>query len=187
MAREIEIKLKLADPAGLQARLAAESGPPIAQFEENTLFDRTQGELRAAGCGLRLRRRFSADRTRELPARLTFKGPRAAGPLKDREEIESDVGDAAAFREILQRLGFQPVVIYEKRRAGYAVADCTIEVDELPRLGWFVEIEGPTEAAIRASQARLGLTDAPVEEATYVALAAREGQPEAGGVRALRF
>jgi len=108
---------------------------------------------------------------------LTFKGPREASgdDLKVRAEFETTVGDVGATLAVLAQLGFEPVVIYEKRRSTWRVARCSVTLDELPQLGWFVEIEGPTAADVADVRARLGLTTAPVVRETYVEMTANHG------------
>lgn len=72
---------------------------------------------------------------------LTYKGPPEAGPHKTREEIETTVGDAAALREVLGRLGYCAVFRYEKYRAEYRKDGGLALVDETP-IGIFIELEG---------------------------------------------
>lgn len=190
MAREIEIKVALDDPARLRARLqalGAAGETPV--FEVNWIFDTADERLRAARMALRLREIRSADRSRVLRTVLTLKRPvdetenraggvaaaERTGSAKIREEIETDVADTAAMASILATLGYHPAVIYEKRREAFRRAACEIVIDELPRLGWFAEIEGPTRAAVESAAAELGLDTAPHIDETYIALAVRAG------------
>ena len=91
------------------------------------------------------------------------------------------------MQEILQRLGFQEVILYEKQRASWELGDCEVLLDELPRLGWFVEIEGPELASIEHARQLLGLQTAPAVPETYVELAAAHGVTDEAGRRSLRF
>ena len=45
-----------------------------------------------------------------------------------------------------------------------------VELDELPRLGRFVEVEGPDEATVMRVRADLGLAGLPLIKAGYIAL-----------------
>lgn len=103
-------------------------------------------------------------------ATLTWKGPPAAGPLKDREEIETTAGEAAALARILERLGFQPVFRYEKFRTAFAGPDGGGEavLDETP-IGCFLELEGPPEWIGKNAQA-LGFTADEYITDSYAAL-----------------
>ena len=90
--------------------------------------------------------------------------------MKSREEIEVDVADAAGTMRLLGALGFEPVFVFEKRRESWRLNDCQVELDEVPHLGHYVEIEGPAEAAIASVQAALGLADSTPIKSGYIAL-----------------
>src|SRR5512142_901599 len=127
---EVEVKFLLEDLAALAGQLEA-SGGTLARprvHEVNLLFDDEAGRMRARGMVLRLRE--------DERARLTLKTPRegagAAGEMKVREELELEVGDAAAMRQILQRLGFHATFVYEKYRTAYHLGACEVVLDETP-------------------------------------------------------
>jgi adenylate cyclase class 2 len=189
MAAEIEIKLRLDDPAGLRDRLARCGAAACAAIvETNRIFDTADGRLRAADFGLRLRTSRGVVGDRPAVTTLTFKGRRSvAAGIKSREEVEVDVGDAGALAIILARLGFVEVIRFEKRREAWRLGDCVVCIDELPGLGFFVEIEGPGATAIQTAQRTLGLSDAAVIHETYARLAAARGKPDEHGARVLRF
>lgn len=169
MPIELEIKLRVASHEPVQRRLiecgAARIGPAV---ETNWILDRADRTLRNQGCGLRVRLAEAEDGTHT--GTMTFKGPRASGPFKAREELEIKISDAAMCVEVLSLLGYSPVLKYQKRRESWQLGACRIELDEPARLGRFVEIEGPDQAAIIEAQRRLGLAEAPVEPASYVEL-----------------
>jgi Adenylate cyclase, class 2 (thermophilic) len=140
-------------------------------FERNTLFDDDAGSLMSRGTTLRLR---------AVPdgGYLTVKGaPRHHGPIKEREEIESWVGDPKACEQIILKLGFSPKFQYEKYRAIYRLDDVTITLDEVP-IGLYLEIEGSSES-IAAAASRLGLDLHTATPLSYVRLyiLAREHDP----------
>ncbi len=85
---------------------------------------------------------------------LTFK--RALASPEIRTEIEIEIDDLAAARELFLSLGYVPLFIYEKYREVLALDDTLVMLDELP-FGSFVEIEGPSLGAIGRAAARLGL------------------------------
>jgi hypothetical protein len=60
-------------------------------------------------------------------------------------------------------------------------------LDELPRLGGFLEIEGPGTAALEAARGRLGLADAAPLRETYLALIAQHVTPGPDGTLRLDF
>ena len=181
MAIETEAKFRLADPQAMRQRLLAAGGERLGQvLENNTFFDTPQGDLRRADCGVRIR-------TAETPgggrrASMTYKGPRREGPLKVRAEHEISIDSPDAARAILAGLGYQPTISFEKRRESFALGPARVEIDELPELGWFMEIEADDEAAVQAAREKLALTDEPTVVATYLAMVA-EHLEAAGGKR----
>jgi len=117
MGRECELKFRCPHHAALRASLREQGGVLASCVQEcNRLYDRADGSLRARDCGLRVRTVAPLNGAASSLAVLTFKGPRAAGVLKVREEIETHVEDAPALLTILARLGFRPMVEFEKRR-----------------------------------------------------------------------
>jgi len=189
MAREIELKYRLDDPTAVRARLGACGAQRIAHvLETNRIFDTAERKLLGSDCGLRLRTyRPLGDGGPAGIATLTYKGPRTPGKTKVREELETPVTDPEATARILQRLGFNEVIVYEKRRESWQLGDCVVCLDELPKLGWFIEIEGPSHDAVETARKRLGLSGAAPLRETYVELAATHGHPDPTGVRRLHF
>jgi predicted adenylyl cyclase CyaB len=183
------MKFRLDDPAVLRGRLRACRARRIALVHEtNRIFDTAERRLLAADCGLRLRRQRPLDDAGPAAGTtLTYKGPRGAGPAKVREEVETSVADSGAAARILERLGFNEVIVYEKRRETWRLDDCEVCLDELPKLGWFVEIEGPSREAVETARGRLELSAATPLQETYVELAATHGDPGPSDVRRLHF
>lgn len=151
--RELEVKLYVTDLSKIEERLIA-LGAKIfkrRQHEINLRFDTKNQELSEKKQVLRLRRNDEY--------LLTFKGP---GVNEDgvlaRQEIEFNVSDFDAARRILELLGYQVQVIYEKYRTVYQIGDLEISLDELP-YGQFVEIEGPEPTLIRAMMNKLNLME----------------------------
>jgi len=89
---------------------------------------------------------------------LTFKGPRdKTHLLKIRMEIQTYVDDAGAIAEILKQLGYRGTIVVRKRRLSYCLGNCQVELDQLPRIGRFVEVEGPSQKVVQAVCRQLGL------------------------------
>jgi adenylate cyclase class 2 len=170
MAVEIEIKMKVDHLAPVRDRLRAIGAKLIGEvMETNVFFDTPDRALLGSDCGLRLRRsRDCATKAEKLIA--TYKGPRGGGQVKKREEIEVAVDKQQPAEELFQRLGYVRQLSFEKRRETWRVAECLVELDELPQLGCFVEIEGPDEEAVLEVREALELEDRPLVKKSYIAM-----------------
>ncbi len=167
MPTELEAKIKVADLAPLRARLRSAGARPIGQYHEtNRFFDTAPPTLAPADRGLRLRtsRDTQSGRTTHT---LTYKGPRQPGPFKQREEIELTLDDPAAAQSLLEALGFTRGLTFEKRRQSWHLGPCRIELDDVPPLGQFVEVEGPAQDAITAILQALNLENEPPIRQSY--------------------
>lgn len=164
VAIELEAKLKVADFEAVRRRLR-ESGAQRtgAVLENNAFFDTPDQTLLSQDKGLRLRRSRD-DATGEQSFVITVKGPQQNGLLKSREESEVGVEDGHDATGVLHALGFEPTLSFEKKRESWKLGGCEVELDELPILGRYVEIEGPGEDAIAQVCAMLGLSNlAPIK------------------------
>jgi len=162
--QEIEAKFYIRDLAALEGRLKAQGGVLVQPrvFERNLRFDTPNRSLSRELRVLRLRK--------DSRARLTFKGPAVAGAaVSIRQEIEVEVSDFEATRRLLEALGYEISVMYEKYRASYDFQSCEVSLDEMP-YGNFAEIEGPGEASIQAAAVALGLDWSARASVSYLAL-----------------
>jgi adenylate cyclase, class 2 len=187
MPIELECKIRVASHAELRERLRIAKADYVGcVLETNSLFDSPDRALQRAGCGLRIRSTIVLE-GRGPGSTLTYKGPRTPGPFKRRKEIETGISDAGAAAALLHALGYVERIILEKRRESWRLGPCRIELDELPRLGLFVEIEGPDEAAIREAMITLDLANAESISETYVSMVAGLGAIGEAGPVELRF
>jgi adenylate cyclase class 2 len=171
MPLEIEAKFRLADPDALRRALRQAGAKALGQvLEHNLYFDTPDGRLRRADCGLRLRTEQAAG----APARtvVTYKGPRRPGELKIRPEHEVAVDSAETARAILEGLALAPTLAFEKRREDFQLGPARVSLDELPELGFFLEIEADDEGSVQAARETLDLADEPTVTQTYIALVA---------------
>jgi adenylate cyclase class 2 len=114
---------------------------------------------------------------------LTFKERLPSdSPIKHQLEDETSVGDPDAMDAILESLGFNPTLVYEKRREKWLLGDTEIVVDELP-FGLFMEIEGE-ERAIKEIEGKLAIKRLKAETATYPRLTREHGIDKDGVVEA---
>jgi len=184
---ELECKLAVDSHEPIRAALRAVGATYIGRVREvNRLFDRADGSLRDAGCGLRIRRVTVLD-GQGPGGSVTFKGPVQAGTYKRREEIETPVADPDSMERLLIALGFAVRVAFEKIRETWQYGGCSVELDELPKIGEFVEIEGPDELSIRRVIEQLHLITAIQIRENYVTLVSRTGTAGPDGCISLQF
>ncbi|MCO6436631.1 MAG: class IV adenylate cyclase [Phycisphaerae bacterium] len=168
MPLEIEAKFRVDSHEPVRDALRAAGALRLGLVMEwNVILDAADGTLRNRGCGLRVRSARDEE-SGDIKSTLTFKGPRTPGEFKSREEIEFELNDAGAACEMLARLGFAAILQYEKSRESWQLDDCRVELDEPPKIGLFVEIEGPDEASVQRVREKLRLGDTPVTQASYV-------------------
>jgi adenylate cyclase class 2 len=74
---------------------------------------------------------------------ITYKGPRAEGLYKEREEITVEIpcSQTGSIKKILERNGYRTVAIVKKKRTYFDCGDVEVSVDNVSGLGLFVEIE----------------------------------------------
>ena len=172
MPVELEAKIPVDSHDAVRSALQNAGATYIGRvLEVNHLLDRADCSLRDAGCGLRVRSITILDGTGP-GATMTFKGPKQAGAFKQREEHETPIENADAALAILRGLGHTRELVFEKRRETWRMNDCTIELDEVPVLGNYVEVEGPSPDAIQSVLALLDLDAANTVGDSYVAMLA---------------
>jgi adenylate cyclase class 2 len=177
MSYEVEVKYRSVDHDQLTRLLVERGGiarPAVVQ--EDTYLSHPARDFALTNEAFRLRRIGTENR-------ITYKGPRRAGPTKTREEIEINLADGeAAFAQLarlFELLGFSPVATIRKTRTSFHLVyfgqATEVALDRAEGLGDFAEIEAMvvTEADLPAAQARilaladeLGLTD--VEPRSYL-------------------
>jgi predicted adenylyl cyclase CyaB len=71
--------------------------------------------------------------------------------------LELEFPDASSASALLRAVGFEEWFYYEKIREIWRLDNSEIDVDELPELGLFVEVEGSSDKDIEAVRKRLKL------------------------------
>jgi len=143
MKYEVEQKFSVADMASLEARLVA-MGATISEprGEADLYYAHPARDFAATDEALRIRRRGESNW-------ITYKGPKIDATTKTRREIELALPPGeeafAAWKSLLEALGFRPVteVRKDRRKALVAWQDRRVEVslDAVDELGTFVELE----------------------------------------------
>jgi adenylate cyclase class IV len=166
---EVELRLAIGDPQQLRRALEEAGATVVGEgLIRTTSFDFPDGRLQAARQTLRLREDWTGTTlTGKVP--LTSQKDEDAGQAKVREEINvplpSEAG--ATMRRLLQSIGLQESLSYDKMRTSWALGQARIDVDVLADGGaCYAEIEAPAEA-ITATRTKLGLDSAPVETRSY--------------------
>jgi predicted adenylyl cyclase CyaB len=173
MGMEIEAKMRVEDQGAVVEVLRGCGAVEVGDYLEiNSFYDTADRALLAKDEGLRLRvaRELGSRKERYV---LTHKGENLPGVLKMREETELVVESGEDAEKLLERLGFVRYLRFEKRRRSWELDECKIELDRLPVLGRFVEIEGPSEAAVMAMREKLRLGDLPLVKRGYASMVRR--------------
>ncbi len=134
--QEREIKFYLSNPEMFLEKMKQVGGtlthPRVAEW--NLRFDTPKKTLSDAGQALRLRK--------DERVRLTYKGPAdLSQQITSRTELEVEVSDFDTTRRIMEALGYEVIMIYEKYRTTWVLDGTEVVLDELP-IGVFCEIEG---------------------------------------------
>lgn len=167
MATETEIKMQVDDLDAVRSKLRALGAVRVgSRFEVNAFFDSAERSLKSHDQGLRLRSMKQEDGSESSV--ITFKGPATQTQVKSREEIEFSIGSFDDAAALLGKLGYQPTLSFEKRRETWELDGCLVELDELPHLGTFVEVEGDSEAAVLAVRTRLQLNGSALISKGYI-------------------
>lgn len=184
---ETEVKFWVESLGTMRDRLVELGATQVGErvLETNIRLDRPDRSLSASGQALRLRQSWPSppspspkalgEGTQEMriSTHLTYKARLAESSgemalVKELVEIEVEVGDFEKMRAILERLGFEPIFLYEKYRETFRLGEVKVMLDELP-YGCFVEIEGQASAIDHAAE-QLGLAAARRVPGTYLSL-----------------
>jgi adenylate cyclase class 2 len=171
MARNIEVKLRLADPARVRAAAVA-AGARSAGVE--TQVDRYY----ALDGGRRVKLRT---RDRGVAELIRYDRPEVAG-VRVSDYTVTPAGPACRVP------AGPPIAVVRKRREVLLLENVRIHLDEVERLGAFLEIEAVVDARhddaacrrqVDALLARLGLADVVPIPSSYGELIREKGSPRA--------
>lgn len=180
MSYEVEMKFRAADHDLLRRRLAGRGAveePTVVQVD--TYLSHPSRDFLRTNEVFRLRRIGAENR-------ITYKGPKRAGPTKTREEIEITLTEGEdvfhQLSRLFEHLSFRPVATLRKQRTTFHLSDPPLRIevalDRAEGLGDFVEIEivaaaesdlPAAQGAVLALASELGLTE--VEPRSYLRMA----------------
>ncbi|MGD0461717.1 MAG: class IV adenylate cyclase [Tepidisphaeraceae bacterium] len=186
MSTEIEAKIKVPDLSAVRQKLEAAGAQRRGKdLETNSFFDTPARSLQSADKGLRIR--VAVDESGKSKCLITLKGPIQQGQFKMREETEFSADDPQAVGRLFENLGYHLTLSFEKRRESWKLGECEVDLDELPYLGAYVEIEGPGASVVDAVRRRLGLENLPVIKTGYISMLARYLEEHQIKDRQIRF
>ncbi len=179
--QEIEAKFYVKDLKQIEARLhdlkARLKQPRI--HETNIRFDTPNQDLHREQRVLRLRQ--------DDKVRMTYKdASKNEQGVLNRTEIEFVVEDFEKAKRLLEALGYEKSLFYEKYRTTYELDNTYVMLDELP-MGSFIEIEGESIDSIREIGRKLGIKWDTAISTSYSALFERVRKVKAAQIKDLSF
>lgn len=88
---------------------------------------------------------------------LTLKQVSDASHIGGTTEVEIEVSDLGKTAELLKAVGLRQVRYQQNYREEWQLGEITYDFDTWPGLPTFLEVEGPSEGAVRKAVADLGL------------------------------
>lgn len=178
---EVEVKIAIADAGALIAKLRKLHAEKERSLHLLDTYYGVPGMI--PDVALRLREAVGGGQWPEL----TVKGrPTDVGHASAREEHTARVPNALALSQILERTGLVVLASVEKHRTEFLLDDVPVYVDDVVRLGQFVEVGAPVlqrqvdamHAKIAVVLRRLGLDGAKRVRKSYLQLALSNSRPE---------
>lgn len=146
--REVEVRFREVDVGTLEKRLLELGFEDTGEdfFKETILFDH---DLRWVA-ERRTLTRFVRVRTTRGGALVTYKRHRQDINTPEAREVEFEVDDPEAARELLEAVGLRAYRTQEKRRHTFSKGDLKAEFDTWPKVPTYLELEGPDEEQLKA-------------------------------------
>lgn len=150
--REIEVKFLEVDPDGVISSLERLGAERIFEGEITAdYFDFDDKRLAKQDITIRLRRKGAS-------AELTLKKKKKNKHVKICDEYETPIDDFASMRQILTHLSLQFKRRITRNRISYLLGKTRFEIDTVPGIPPFLEIEAPTVRDIEKYAEKLGLS-----------------------------
>jgi len=151
MDTEIEAKFLDIDPAAIRKMLAASGGVQehAEVFMKRKNFDFPDFILEKRGGWARVR--AEAGKTTMSYKQLNDR------TLHGTQEVNLVIDDFEKGCAFLTALGLEQKAYQETKREKWMLGDVEVTIDTWPWIPQFVELEGPTEDAVRAAAQKLGL------------------------------
>jgi adenylate cyclase, class 2 len=165
---EIESKFKIPSPDSARGELARIGARFLSRELERDTYYAVPPGSRLTAVRLRARGEKGLFTVKARPDEGFARTP----GIKALEETEVEVADAGRLARMLEMLGFIPLFRKEKVRESYIWRDVPLFLDELPFLGFYLEIEAP-EDRIRETAEALSLDWSQASAETYLEIFTR--------------
>lgn len=176
MAKEVEIKLISSKSinSDIKDTLLLKGFVLNDMIKEKAIYlDRKEGKIE--GClRVKIITRNTLDVKRNHCGLVTYKTGKSSG-ISEREEKEYTTESPDSALEVFYSLGFRPLQIVEKKRTSFKKKNVKVELDEVPFLGYFIEIESDNAEGVKNTCSQLGLGNLIVENRSYLEMSL---QPE---------
>jgi adenylate cyclase class 2 len=150
--QEIEVKFLEIDVPALHNKLVELGAEDLGEdhLTELVFYDKSLTWIQE----LDKRQRFVRLRKNRKGVFLTYKS--ITGNDAYAEELETTVDDIEAMAKILEAVGLVMSRQQEKKRHSYRLNEVMVDIDTWPKVPTYVELEGPSEQAIKDAAAQLG-------------------------------
>jgi adenylate cyclase class 2 len=155
MSTEIEVKVLEIEPARIISKIEQLGGVQAGNWLIRTqVYDFPDRRLLSQGSYIRVRNEGSIWHwTYKRKISQSAKCMEA----KTMEELDVEASDPETVHHILQALGLEVVLYFEKKRQHYKNGSVIFDVDELPTIPPFLEIEAPSLQEIHDALEKLGI------------------------------
>lgn len=135
---EIEVKVLEIDTAKIVAQIEAWGGVCTGNWLMRTsLYDFPDRRLLNNGGHIRIRNEGDT-------WHCTYKRKISDTEAKVMEELDLGISDPDTADKILRALGLERILYFEKKRLHYQKDHIVFDIDELPRIPTYLEIEAPS-------------------------------------------
>jgi adenylate cyclase, class 2 len=167
MLNELEIKIRLQQEelASVTAKCSELFGPPLVVTQIDEYLDTEVEGLKKEDLTVRVRRLDN-----EVKIAVKTKRVFITDTIHDRLELEFTLANYDQIQGLIERGDLRVTAIYEKRRQKYIKDGIKVVIDELPYIGAFLEVEGPSTLEIQKILNSLGMTSGEGIKANYTEL-----------------
>jgi len=150
--KEIEVKLLEIKKDEIIKKLEEMGAEKVSDGEMNVLiYDFPDERLTGNGDLVRLRG-YEGDSI------LAFKRKISKGSTKIMAEYEVKIDNYENMKDILKELGLKILRDYSKHRTSYKLGDVHFDIDTIPGIPTFMEIEAPDEETVKEFVVKLGFS-----------------------------